>query len=155
MPAALVRHTASFSDLLRRPKDVTAAAEHGEVRLVRRDGEDLVLASAQVVDRNRAGLELAAGIVAAAVADWPESFAEHLHQPFPWMTFLSDDEQDAMSRELVETARACASIQAFEPLTIAVQGWRATADAYARGIPRDGADIVWLNDRDEVERPEA
>lgn len=155
MPATIVRQTANFSDLLRTPKVVTAAAERGEVTLTRRDGEDLVLSSALAAERSRVGLEIAAGIVAAAVAEWPESFAHRLHQPFPWMRFLSDGEQEAMAAELVETARACASLHAFEPLAIAIRGWQATAQAYATGVPRDGSDLEWLEEHDEVERPEA
>lgn len=150
MAATAVRSTATFSDLLRSPKDVAAAAEHTEVTITRRDGEDLVLMSAAAAQRNRDGLEFAAGIVAAAVAEWPASFAHRLRGPFPWMTFLSDAEQDAMADELVTTTRACAGVGRFDPLAITIAAWKATAEAYAAGIPRDGADLTWLDGDDEI-----
>ncbi|KGM13185.1 hypothetical protein [Cellulomonas bogoriensis] len=148
--------TATFSELLRSPKEVAAAAERGEVTITRRDGEDLVLTTAATVQANRAGLEFAAEIVASAVAEWPGSFAHRLRQPFPWMTFLSDAEQDVMAKEIVDIARACAGVGRFEPLAIKLSAWRATAEAYAAGVPRDNADLTWLDGNgDVVERPEA
>jgi len=153
MSTGAVRQTATFSELLRSPKDVVGAAEHGEVTITRRDGEDLVLTTASSVRRSRDGLEFAAGIVAAAVAARPESFAQRLSSPFPWMTFLSEVEQEAFANEVVDLARACATVHEFEPLAIAVHAWRSTAQAYASGVHRDGSDIAWLDEAAVVERP--
>ena len=80
----------------------------------------------------------------AAVVDSPTTFVHGLHADFPWMTFLSEGEQQQLADELVSLARGCAAVDRFEPLAAAVQGWEATAQAYAAGIPRDGADIDWL-----------
>ena len=153
MGTATVQQTATFSDLLRSPKDVVGAAERGEVTITRRDGEDLVLTTAVSARRNRDGLALASNIIAAAVAVWPESFADRLRVPFPWMTFLSDEEQEMFATELVDLSRACAAVHQFDRLAIAIHAWQSTAEAYAAGVPRGGGDVDWLDDVTVVERP--
>jgi hypothetical protein len=145
--------TATFSELLRSPNDVAEAAEHGAVTITRRDGQDLLLTSAQAAKNSNDGLRFAASIVAAAVVESPTTFLEGLHAAFPWMTFLSETEQKQLADELVSVARGCASFGRFEPLAATVQGWEATAQAYASGIPRDGSDIDWLGETETVPRP--
>jgi hypothetical protein len=145
--------TATFSELLRSPNDVAAAAEHGSVTITRRDGQDLVLTTAQAAQNSRNGLRFAASIVAAAVVDSPTTFVQGLHTAFPWMIFLSQEEQQQLADELVSLARGCAAVDRFQPLSAAVQGWEATAQAYAAGIARDGSDIDWLTESESVSRP--
>ncbi len=94
-------------------------------------------------DADRAGLALAAQIVAVAVSDWPSSFAARLREPFPWMIFLSDAEQEAFTDELVRTARACASVAQFEPLSTVIHAWMSTAQAKAAGWDR--TEDAWLD----------
>jgi hypothetical protein len=142
MGTATVRQTATFSVLLRSPKDVVAAAERGEVTITRRDGEDLVLTTAASARRNRDGLALASSIIAAAVAVSPETFAGRLRVQFPWMTSLSETEQEMLAAEVVDLSRACAAGHQFDMLAIAVDAWQSTAGAYAAGVPKD-AD--WLD----------
>ncbi len=145
--------TATFSELLRSPNDVAEAAEHGSVTITRRDGQDLVLTTAQTAQNSRDGLRFAASIVAAAVVESPTTFVQGLHAAFPWMTFLSEREQQQLADELVSLARGCAAVDRFEPLSASVRGWEATAQAYAAGIPRDSSDIDWLTDSEPVSRP--
>ncbi len=144
---------ATFSKLLRSPNDVARAAELGEVTISRRDGEDLVLTTASGLRRNREGLRFATEIISAAVADSPESFGRRLFDPFPWTRFLSDVERELFAKEMIDTSRACAAINRFEPLSIAVAAWQSTAEAYAGGEPRDGSDIEWLASPILVARP--
>ncbi len=153
MSASTVTRTATFSDLLRSPREVARAAEEGEVTITRRDGEDLVLSTVRAREQDRAGLELAAAIVALAVTDWPASIAGRLAGPFPWVAFLSEPERDSFAAELIEVARACASISDFTRLEITVHAWRSTAEAYAAGVARDGSDLEWLDEPVDVERP--
>ena len=150
---AIEGQTATFSDLLRSPNDVVAATANGDVLLTRRDGDDLVLSSAEAERRNRGGLEFAASVVSAAVADWPGSFAHRLHQPFPWMTFLSEREQEEFAAELVDVARACASVGRFEQLALNIYQWKSTASAYADGLGRDSGAIDWIVNPEVAERP--
>lgn len=152
MSSPTVEQRVKFSDLSRDSKAVAAAADRGPVTITRRDGDELVLMRKADADADRAGLALAAQIVAVAVADWPSSFAARLHGPFPWMHFLSDAEQEAFADELVRTARACASVAQFEPLATVIQAWMSTAQAKAAGWDR--TEYVWLDETVEVERPD-
>ena len=145
--------TATFSELLRSPNHVAEAAEHGTVTITRRDGQDLLLTSARAARNSSDGLRFAASIVAAAVVESPTTFIQGLHMDFPWMTFLSETEQQQLADELVNVARGCASLGRFEPLAATVKGWKATAQAYAGGIPRDGSDLEWLSESETVPRP--
>jgi hypothetical protein len=140
-----------FSDLSRDSKAVAAAADRGPVTITRRDGEALILIRKSEVDADRAGLALVAQIIAVAVADPPGSFATRLRGPFPWMQFLSGAAQEQFAAELVDTARACASIAQFEPLATVIHAWQSTAEAYAAGW--DAEEYEWLDTPGEVERP--
>lgn len=149
-----VAQTVQFSDLSRSSKAVAAAVDRGPVTITRRDGEPLVLQLKSDVDRDRAGLRLAAQIVAVAVTDWPESFAERLIGPFPWVSLLSSQERESFADELLSTARACASVSAFEPLMLLIQAWESTAEAYAQGFTRASDDALdWFDEPASVERP--
>ncbi len=150
--ASTVEQRVKFSDLSRDSKAVAAAADRGPVTITRRDGDELVLMRKAEADADRAGLALAAQIVAVAVSDWPSSFAARLREPFPWMIFLSDAEQEAFTDELVRTARACASVAQFEPLSTVIHAWMSTAQAKAAGWDR--TEYVWLDEQVEVDRPD-
>lgn len=71
------------------------------------------------------------------------------------MHFLSDDEKRRFAEEMVATVRACAAVHQFEPLAIAVDAWKSTAEAYAAGVPRQGEDLQWLDEPVAVVRPTA
>lgn len=141
-----------FSDLSRDSKAVAQATERGPVTITRRDGEALVLMRKSQADADRDGLVLASQIIAAAVTDWPRSFAARLRDPFPWMLFLSDAAQEQLADELVATARACASVARFEPLATVIHAWQSTAEAHAAGWAAD--DYDWLDTPVDVERPD-
>lgn len=145
--------TARFSDLSRDSKAVAAAADRGPVTITRRDGEDLILERASVVQHRRAGLALAAQIVATAVTEWPNSFTERLNGPFPWIRFLPDEYREAFAQELLEVARACAAVSAFDDLATTIHAWQSTAEAYATGLVE--VDPEWLDEPTSVERPVA
>lgn len=149
----MLTQTARFSDLSRDSKAVAAAADRGPVTITRRDGEDLVLERASVVEHRRAGLQLAAQIVAVAVSAWPDSFTERLKDPFPWIRFLSEPYREDFAAELVEVARACAAVSVFDDLATTIHAWQATAEAYAAGLV--DVEPEWLDEPTVVERPDA
>jgi hypothetical protein len=152
MSVVTIEQSVKFSDLSRDSKAVAAATDRGPVTITRRDGEPLVLMRKADADANRAGLALAAQVVAVAVSQWPDSFAARLREPFPWMAFLSSEAQERFASELVDTARACASVAQFEPLATVIHAWRSTAEAYAAGWDRD--EYEWLDEPVEAKRPE-
>jgi hypothetical protein len=147
------QQTATFSHFLRSPNEVAAAAADGGVLLTRRGEEDLVLLSAASERSNRAGMQFAVSVISAAVADWPGSFSHRLHQPFPWMIFLSQHEQEGFAAELVDVSRACASLGRFERLAQVVRQWSNTAAAYESGVTAEGSELEWLETPVPVERP--
>ena len=149
----MLTQTARFSDLSRDSKAVAAAADRGPVTITRRDGEDLVLERASVVEHRRAGLQLAAQIVAAAVSEWPGSFTERLKAPFPWIRFLPEAYREDFAAELLEVARACAAVSVFDELATTIHAWQSTAEAYAAGLV--GVEPEWLDEPTAVERPVA
>jgi hypothetical protein len=149
----MLTQTARFSDLSRDSKAVAAAADRGAVTITRRDGEDLVLERASVVEHRRAGLQLAAQIVAVAVSEWPEGFATRLNVPFPWIRFLPEPYREDFATELVEVARACAAVSVFDDLATTIHAWQSTAEAYAAGLV--DVEPAWLDQPAHVERPVA
>lgn len=128
------------------------ATEEGPVTITRRDGEALVLAKASDVARQRAGLELAAQLVAASLAPADVPFVVRLRAPFPWLEFLRPTDRDAFAQEVVDVARACAAVSQFDRLLITVRRWQATAEAIAVGYTAD-ADLDWFEDPSPVIDP--
>ena len=49
----------------------------------------------------------------------------------PWALVMPEKEQKQFFNELVEKSRACAGLNAFEPLTRLIEDWQATAWVYA------------------------
>ncbi len=125
------------SELSRNPASVFAAAEEGPVTITRRDGEALILSRASDVDKDREGLQLAAALVAASLSPGETPFSERLKGPFPWVDFLSATDRQAFAEEVVDVARACASVSRFEPLVLTLTSWHATAQAIASGYTPD------------------
>lgn len=140
-----VSRTVQSSELSRNSASVFKAVEEGPVTITRRDGEALVLAKASDVARQRAGLELAAQLVAASLAPTDVPFVERLRGPFPWLEFLRSTDRDAFAQEVIDVARACAAVSQFDHLLITLRRWQSTAEAIAAGYTADD-DLDWLED---------
>ena len=145
MSAQVVSRTVQSSELSRNSASVFKAVEEGPVTITRRDGEALVLAKASDVARQRAGLELAAQLVAASLAPTDVPFVDRLRGPFPWLEFLRSSDRDAFAQEVVDVARACAAVSQFDRLLITLRRWQSTAEAIAAGYTADD-DLDWLED---------
>ena len=131
------------SELSRSPASVFAAADEGPVTITRRDGETLVLTLASTVEHQRIGLQLAAQLIAASLADSGTPFVDRLKAPFPWLEFLSAIDRASFADEVVDVARACATVSQFDRLMEVLTAWRSTAEAIAAGFTRD-EDLTWL-----------
>lgn len=149
---SVVSRQVQSSELSRNPASVFHAAEEGPVTITRRDGESLVLSTSSEVSRQREGLELAAHLVAASLADSTLPFATRLRTPFPWIEFLDPDAQAAFADEMVDVARACAAVAQFDRLLLTVTAWHSTAEALAAGYTHDG-DLDWLEKPQQVVDP--
>lgn len=132
-----------------------AAADEGPVTITRRDGDSLVLVRASQVHADRLGLELAASLIAASLApDDDGPFVQRLRVPFPWLSFLSETDQDEFAREVVDVARSCAAVSRFERLLITVSAWQDSAGAIAAGYAH-GEDLHWDVEGGTVPDPRA
>lgn len=142
--SAHVRQSAQSSALSRNPREVFDAAGREPLLITRRDGDPLVLMTAAQYERDRAGLQLAMVLVAAALDARNQSPTDRLRQAFPWLPLLSSADQQACAAEVLELARACADVGQFHPLVTAVAAWKGTAEAVAAGYPAD-SDLAWLD----------
>jgi PHD/YefM family antitoxin component YafN of YafNO toxin-antitoxin module len=151
-PAAVVPQTVQSSDLSRNPASVFAAADRGPVTITRRDGESLILSKASEVEFQRRGLELAAQLVAASLAPAERPFSERLRAPFPWVEFLKPEDRELFAQEIVDVARACASVSRFDRLLLTLEAWRSTAEALAEGFTPDDQ-LMWIDEPSRVVDP--
>ena len=125
-----------FSQLVQHPKDTVAQLERSprrRLRLDRRDGSDLILESAERVEAEDEALDMASRLFFSLVKNDEGARALLLSLPdvFPWVRFLPTEGVRAFLVELVDTMRACASLDnvaALEPLLAA---WKSTAEIYS------------------------
>lgn len=120
-----------FSDLLRRPKEVTDDVEDGDVLLRRRDQPDLRLTRA---DRETARAETFTAIGRALrnlAAHNPAALNDALGDAFPWIEFLPARDRRLFLDEFSRVVTAAASVDDYESLSQVVREWRATAEVHA------------------------
>jgi hypothetical protein len=139
--------TATFSALLRTPNEVIERLEHGDVLLTRRDAEPLRLSKARTAQAESDTLSALAQLIAASLDDDAcERLVDRLADPFPWIAFLPSKFQKDFVDEFLRTTRACASVGRFDRLTIALNAWQSTAEAYANPhLTSDGSDLEPLS----------
>lgn len=120
-----------FSDLLRRPKDVTDDVEEGDVLLRRRDQPDLRLTRADRAAQ-RADAFSAIGVALRSLAlHSPEALANALREAFPWSDFLPEADRRLFLDEFSRVVSAAAAIDSYESLSQLVQEWRVTAEVHS------------------------
>ncbi len=141
--------TRPASDLIQHTEELLQDAEQHPVTLLREDREPLVLMSQQELEAQDALLDLAGEIVTAAL-DAP-SLEVGLAQAYPWMSALSPEDRTLCTAELVAAARAALSTERPSRAVGALNSWRESAEAIARGF--GGEPIEWLEEPIVVERP--
>lgn len=145
--------TATFTNLLRHPSDVVAQTSHGAVRITRRDAEDLILMRAGELEQQEAGIALASQLIRAMFRHTGDMLAA-LHDLFPWIDLLSEDEKRACAKELASRVTSAVELGEYRLLLDDFRSWKSTAGAYAAGMPRNDDDLTWLPDLPVVLRPE-
>jgi hypothetical protein len=121
----------SFSDLLRRPKEVTDDVDEGDVLLRRRDEPDLRLSRA---DREAHRVEAFSAVGRALrnlAVHHPEVLGDALADAFPWTEFLPVRDRRLFLDEFSRAMTAAAALDSYELLTQLVREWRATAEIHA------------------------
>ncbi len=120
-----------FTDLLRRPNDVTKDVDEGDVVLRRRESPDLRLSRAdREADRAAAFAALARALRNLAVHT-PAAFAEAVSEALPWIEFLPAAERRAFVDEYSRLVVAAAELDTYGELMQLLREWRATAEIHA------------------------
>jgi len=120
-----------FSDLLRRPKEVTDDVEDGDVLLRRRDEPDLRLTRADR-EAQRADTFTAIGRALRNLATHnPAALNDALGDAFPWIEFLPVRDRSLFLDEFSRVVTAAAAIDNYESLGQLVREWRATAEVHS------------------------
>lgn len=120
-----------FSDLLRRPKEVTDDVEDGDVLLRRRDEPDLRLTRADR-ETQRADTFTAIGRALRNLATHnPSALNDALGDAFPWIEFLPAADRSLFLDEFSRVVTAAAAIDSYESVGRLVREWRATAEVHS------------------------
>lgn len=125
--------TATFTDLLRKPKDVLAHIDEGQVRITRRDGDDLVILRGHDLDVLEDGVALSSSLLRAIGRNKGDVEAA-LTELFAWTGEFNAGELSEYATEIERLLYAASELGTFERLLRAQQEWKETAVAYAMGM---------------------
>jgi len=125
-----------FSQLIQRSRETVAALESSprrRLRLERRDGQDLILESAERAEAEDEALSMTGRLFFSLVKndDGARALLLALPDVFPWVRFLPTGQVREFLVELVETVRASAELGNVAALAPVVAAWRDTAEIYA------------------------
>ena len=143
--------TATFTDLLRKPKEVLAHIDEGQVRITRRDGDDLVILRGHDLDVLEGGVALSSRLI-RAIGRNKGDVAVALTDLFAWTGEFNSGEFSEYAAEIEQLLYAASELGTFERLLRAQQEWKETALAYAMGMrPADPVALPTVPVR--VDRP--
>jgi hypothetical protein len=125
--------TATFTDLLRKPKEVLAHIDEGQVRITRRDGDDLVILRGHDLDVLESGVALSSRLIRAIGRNKGDVEAA-LSDLFAWTGEFNAGELSAYAAEIERLLYAASELGTFERLLRAQREWQETAMAYAMGM---------------------
>jgi hypothetical protein len=142
-----------FSQLVQQPRETVAKLEDSprrRLRLERRDGNDLILESADRAEAKDDALRLSGSLFFNLMKTDKGARAVLMALPavFPWVRFLPKEDVQAFLVELVDTLHACAELGNIAALMPVVAAWQETAEIYsdpellkAATAPLDGTDF--------------
>lgn len=123
-----------FSEFVQHPARTARRLEHArEIRLVRRDAQDLVLMPADHAERDAEVLDLTGRLLEAILreTDGERRVAGLLPHVLPWAQFLPAPARDRLASELAQRILGAASVANVAPLAQLLIEWRHTAEVYA------------------------
>lgn len=138
-----------FSELVNKPKDTVAKlGQSRDLRLRRRDAEDLVLTTAARAEQNSEVVSATTRMFVALMQHDEHARAlllDVIPEAFPWVRFLPRADVQAFLVELVETLRAVEELDSPAPVVQVITEWRHTAEIHAdpellATLTRDGED---------------
>jgi hypothetical protein len=123
------RFEGTLTDFLRHHKQVLKKVNKHDVVLRRTGGEPAVRLSLEShASANEERLRMFATAVAMLTGQVRSAFVSGL---FPWSRFLPEHDRSTFEDSLIETLRACASLDNFAKLDEMVGDWKATALVHA------------------------
>jgi hypothetical protein len=125
-----------FSNLVQQPKETVARLEHSRgrrLKLERRDGNDLILESAERAEARDDALRVTGSLFFHLMQSDEGTRAVLMAMPsvFPWVRFLPTDDVRVFLVELIDTLHACADLGNLAALTPVIAAWQATAEIYS------------------------
>lgn len=123
----------NWSDLARDPKKVAEMAdEDGGVRVIRRDGVNLILTREDRVESAGAGAVIAARTMRRFLARQPvHDVMAALLKEFPWIKQLPPADLEAFLDDFVDSMLAAAELMQWGIVDQVFREWKTTAAIYA------------------------
>ena len=118
----------TFSEFLRKPKEVVADLAQHDVVLRRRNAPDLYLSLAASDISRAKTIECLARLLCKISADSPEAMDDAIEAAFPWVEFLSPDGRREFAEDLTRTILASASVESFDRVELLIDSWQNTAE---------------------------
>lgn len=135
MKVMTVTASVNLSDLLNKPKKTLELLEtNRQLRLRRRDAEDLVLTTAERAEQDNAALGSMSRLVNEMMRRDPAVLTMAVHvlpAVFPWVRHLPEDAHPEFAAEWLEALNAGASLGNTAAVEVVVAEWRSTAEIYA------------------------
>lgn len=138
-----------FSELVNKPKDTVAKLGRvRDLRLRRRDDEDLMLTTAARAEQNSEMVSATTRMFVALMQHDEDARAlllDVIPEAFPWVRFLPREDVQAFLVELVGTLRAVEELGSPAPVVQVITEWRHTAEVHAdpelfAALTKDSAD---------------
>ncbi len=124
-----------FSELVNKPKDTVAKLGRvRDLRLRRRDDEDLMLTTAARAEQNTEMVSATTRMFVALMQHDEQARAlllDVIPYAFPWVRFLPREDVQAFLVELVDTLRAVEELGSPAPVVQVITEWRHTAEVHA------------------------
>ncbi|MBP0455425.1 MULTISPECIES: hypothetical protein [unclassified Kitasatospora] len=122
-----------FSELLHRPAATTSRLDAVRaLRLRRRDAGDLALMRVDQLEQDTTVVDFTARLLTGLVRTGNvTALRAALPEALPWITFLPDEDVDALLSELVDVARGAVALENLAPIALLLTQWRHSAEVYA------------------------
>lgn len=129
----IMSSTFAFSDFLRRPNEVVAALDSGDVVLQRRGAPNLRLVVDDRADRTLESVRMLAKVFRSAMHDdvVATALVVALTEELAWLDLMPEHERTRCVRELLRSAEAGADAGELAPFAQTVHEWKQTAAVYA------------------------
>ncbi len=146
----------TLTEFLRQSGAALKQVDTSDLRLHRRDGEDLYLKRADREEAEHASLA-AAGAVLARMLRVPavsDEMATVVVDAMPWTRFLPIDDRADFVAEFTRTIEACVDLNNFAPVGTMLKQWKTTAEVWADPALRAALDAD-IDEGRVAERPPA